>query len=68
MKRQEHPIQVEYEEVKAVGPRSVLLDFGVGLEAWIPYSACPELEGLEKDSGPGEFECPYWLAEREGLD
>ena len=66
-------VTVEYVAVVARTDRGVLLDLdGRGDERWFPLTDNDGdiwgLEDCERGDGPGEFDCPLWLAKREELD
>ena len=59
---------IRYQKVLAETEHAVLLDLdGDGDSRWFPRSVCEGLEDAARDDGPGEFACPQWLVDREGL-
>lgn len=61
-------VTIDYDRVKAVTAMAALLDLGDGDDGvWLPFSQVPELDGVERDDGPGTCEVPLWLAEEKGL-
>lgn len=63
----EETVAVDYERVVARTELAVKLRLPDGREVWFPLSRCEDLVEVEVGHGPGEFECPAWLAEEKGL-
>lgn len=65
-------VTVEYALALATTDKAVLLDLGGGDARWFPWEdrdgPLEGLENVDRGDGPGEFECPLWLARREGLE
>lgn len=65
-------VTIGHVEMSATTDKAVLLDLGSGDERWFPKEdrdgPIEGLEELRRGDGPGEFECPLWLARREDLE